>query len=79
MLSQTWTSFNGLCEITHGNPAPRIHIEDSTQDGIQVIRDWQDGLQKVWITHEGLEGGVIHRGTLPWVPATGQVDQDDAE
>lgn len=59
--------------------AVRVHLEDPLEDEMEFVRDGQDGLEEVPVTHEGLESAVIKARALPWVAAAGEVHQNHAQ
>jgi hypothetical protein len=78
-VGQSWLAFHPLNQLREGNPGGRVHVEDPSQDGIALISDGQDGLEKVGILPVGLVGRVLNRRTLPRVAAASQVNQDHAQ
>lgn len=73
---QTWASSNKLRQFIQRDSVLRIDLKDTLKNAIKLIRNRKNGLQEVPVPYEGPESGVIHRGTLPWIPAAGQVDQN---
>lgn len=46
---------------------------------MELVGDGKDGLEEVCITAVSCKGGVVEGGLLPWVTATGEVDEDDTK
>lgn len=66
-------------QLGHRDAVLRVALEDHAQDVIQLIRQGEDGLQEVPVPGERSVGGILQRGLLPRIPATCQVDKNDAE
>lgn len=72
-------SHDHLAELGDGNPLDRVELKDAPHDGVQLMGDGQNGAEELRVLHVSTEGAVLERSTLPWVAATGQVDQDDTK
>lgn len=66
-------------QFRNGDPLSWVALEDAAQDTDHLIGQRKNGLEKVRILQVGPECGILGRGTLPGVAATGQVDQDYAQ
>jgi len=78
-LTQLRAVKDQLSKFTKADALVWVDLEDPLEDGIEAVRDWQDGLQEVPVPHEGPESGVIHCRSLPRITTTGQVDQNDTK
>lgn len=77
--SESWALGDSALQLGNGDALARIHLEDETEDGIQLLRDWKDGTEEVWLLDESTEGAIRRVGTLPWVATASQVDEDDTQ
>ena len=57
----------------------RVGFKDAAKDGIQVIREGENGLEEVLGARIGTISGILERSLLPWVASTGEVDEDDTQ
>lgn len=70
---------NSLLQLSNGDPLLWVSLKNPAKDVVQVIRQRQDGLQKLRILGEGLVCGILNGRLLPWVTATGEIDQNHAK
>ena len=70
---------DSLPEFRNGDALQRIALKDPSENGIQLGREGQNRLQELGILEIGPEGCVLGRCSLPWVAATGEVDEDDTQ
>lgn len=70
---------DAMLEFVHGDAILWVPFENHAKDLIELIREWQDGLQEVAAPGKRPVGGIIIGGLLPWVTPAGQVDQDDTK
>lgn len=75
-LGKPGLALHSLDQLWESDPSLRVEVENPPQDGIALIGDGQNGLEKVGILAVSLVGGVLNRSTLPRVAATSQVDKD---
>ena len=68
-----------VAEFREGDAMLRVLFKDPAEDGVQVIREGQDGLQELGVAGESPVGGVFNGGLLPGVASTGKIHQDDAQ
>jgi hypothetical protein len=67
---------NAALELGDGDAVLWVALEDHAEDLIQLVRQWQDGLQEVPVPGKGPVCGILQRGLLPRITATCQVDKD---
>lgn len=63
-----------MLELADGNPLLRLTLEDTAQNVVEVIRQWQDGLQEVRVLEKSSVGGILMRCLFPRVASTSKVD-----
>lgn len=56
-----------------------VGVEDAAKNVVEIIRKREDGLEEAGRADVGAVGRVLERSLLPWVTATGEVDEDDTE
>lgn len=66
-------------QLTDGDPVFWLALENHTKNLIQLIRQWQDGLQKVTVLLESPVSGIFCGRLFPGVATTGEVDQNYTE
>lgn len=64
-------------QFLNGNPFLRVALEDEAENEVELRGKRQDGPEHSWVLEVCAEGAVRRRGPLPWVPATGEVHQDN--
>jgi len=67
---------NQFLELWDGHALGWVHFKDPAENEIQLWSQRKNFLEEIWIFHESTECAVIVASALPWIPATGQVDQD---
>ena len=63
-------------ELGDGYPVLWVALEDHAEDVVQLIRQWQDGLQEVPVPGKCPVRGILKGGLLPRITATCQVDKN---
>lgn len=78
-LSEAWALKDHLVQLSNAASATSIGLEAFAENRVKLVRKRQNSLEKVPVLHVSPEGGILTRGTLPWVAAASQVDQNDTK
>ena len=68
-----------LPQLRDGDPLQGVTLKDPPQDGVQLGRERENGLEEIGVLEVRPERGIFSRSPLPWVAATGQIDQNHAQ
>ena len=66
-------------EFPQCGPVTGLEGEEALQDTVGGGGDGEDGPEKVWVVDESAESLVRGTSLSPWVAATSEIDEDDAE
>lgn len=75
--SESWAHQNEIPERLYAYPLARITLKDPLQNSIKLLGDGQNLVQEPGIVLVGSVCRILGACSLPRVPTTGQVDQND--
>ena len=70
---------NAVLELANGDPLFWVARKDHAKDVVQLIRQWENCLQKLWVPGESLVCGILSGSLFPWIAATCKIDKNDTK
>lgn len=79
-LRKARTIEDEMPEFRQGDSVHRVKLEDALYDVVELIREWENACQEVWVLDKGPESLVGGCGrTLPGIATTGEIDENDTQ
>lgn len=70
---------DAVLELANGDPLLWVAGKDHAKDLVQLIRQGENCLQKIWVPGESLVCGILSGSLFPWIAATCKIDKNDSK